>query len=91
MAQFNIVNGPSKWDIILSLFDGDSTHRKSIEFGLALTKERISLIINGLERESGNGESWNFTGHWLDCKEKVYGYYSTRTRNGWLSVGEKPN
>lgn len=105
---YNIVNGPSKYDFMLALFDSDSRHRRQIMFELdrAGIAEVITLLahlarcphhtppvfINGVSRESGDGENWNFSG-WseesLVGSWNVRGYYSTKTRKGWIEFLER--
>lgn len=98
MSQHSIVNGPSKYDLMLALVDGDMTHRRHIQFELDRWAVEVkmssvagcpsmtpSIIINELERESGDGESWNFKGHSIKNSIgswSVCGYYSTKTRKG---------
>jgi len=101
MTHVRIVNGPSKFDLMVSLFDGDCNHRREVKFhterpeksphrsGLMdypiMVNTYPAIVINGIERESGGGENWNFQGFLLgvDCCN-VKGYYSTQTREGWL-------
>lgn len=85
-----IIDGPSKWNLMLSLFDGDSLHRRPVFFftdapapnGLA---PRVEVYINIIEREDGSGENWNFDGCLKDST-RVKGFFSTSRRRGWLEV-----
>lgn len=103
MAQsFNITGGPSKWDLMLGLFDNHSRNPREIEFSIVdpvspghgepAVIKKIKVVINGVGRESGNGESWIFNGYWnlhdpsAPRNPKVNGYYSTLSRTGWLSL-----
>ncbi len=98
MAQFKlkIENGPSKFDLMLALFDNTTQEPRPVIFKLegGDNLSNQSFIINGLERESGSGEDWNFSGFvWLDrirrISEKtkgVHGYFSTQTRQGWVEM-----
>jgi hypothetical protein len=94
MARFVIVNGPSKFDLMVSLFDGDFQRRKEITFtvptGVALPPMVVTATISGAEREDGSGESWNFRAMVFipnHCSwEKATGYYSTKTRQGFFQT-----
>jgi hypothetical protein len=66
-----IVNGPSKWDLMLGLFEG-----KKVEFTVETTKHDYTsknvfithpknifhVQVNSIEAEDGSRESWNITG-----------------------------
>jgi len=83
MARHNIIDGPSKFDLMVSLFVGDSVHRHDVKFSFQEDSE-ASIVINDVKRESGNGETWFIIGY---CEhKKVKGYYSTQTRKGWLEI-----
>jgi hypothetical protein len=74
--QFNIVNGPSKWDLMLSLFDGGSSfpRRRDVEFrfehpGPASTANIfIFVVINAVERVNGGDENWYIKGYIMDLR-----------------------
>lgn len=83
-----IVNGPSKFDLMISLFSGSnaSTTRRTVTFVLEASGDESSVtaLIESVEREDGSGESWNFEGsqlgHW------VRGYYNSRSQTGTIVV-----
>jgi len=56
-----IVNGPSKWDLILALFES-----KKMEFTVEPIKYGMRNVfriqVNAVEAEDGSRESWNITG-----------------------------
>ncbi len=95
--RFEITNGPSKWDLMLSLLDGDSKNRREVVFvvheGIGHT-EGMHVRIDTLEREDGSGESWNFKGRIpyilrdfiASTEKKIEGHFSTRTRKGHLRL-----
>jgi hypothetical protein len=87
MAQYNIVNGPSKFDLMVSLFVGSSPDRQEVYFSLP-DNLKAKVVIDGVERESGNGECWNLWGWWIvfDARKIVKIYYSTKNRSGCLEV-----
>lgn len=98
MARYDITNGPSKWDLILALFDGDYHHRREISFSFQGISERVvaeftlQFLINELQREDGSGENWNFRGYGATVPafpdDPCYGFFSTKTRKGWIEMGE---
>lgn len=66
--QFQISNAPSKFDLMVSLMDnatGGMLHRRLVDFTVQDGTSTLTLkvFINGLEREDGSGENWNFKGH----------------------------
>lgn len=94
MARLNITDGPSKWDLILAIFEGDSLHRREVTFTLedrGTTDPNIqwfdqrSFMLNGASREDGSGNNWLIHGYFLGATTvHAHGFYSTRTRDGWL-------
>jgi len=94
MAQIRIVDGPSRWDLMLSLLDGDYLHRREVYFRLgkegSALKLRLAVVINLLEREDGTGEKWLFQGNisgmnpFSRDERRVKGYIDLTTRSGWL-------
>jgi hypothetical protein len=76
---------------MLSLFDGTSTKPRLVEFHVVREHSVSPLIIFsvllvGVQREDGSGESWNFTGYHYDVPVK--GHFSTKTRRGWVEIQE---
>lgn len=96
--RWDITDGPSKWDLMLALFDGDAQHRRWHVFTVsdpqASPREKTSnlgmpILVNGLAREDGSGENWLFNGEWDDgtiAQNKVRGFFSTKTRKGWIEL-----
>lgn len=87
MAQLSIVNGPGKFDLMLSLFDGTSMNPRTVAFTVNIDGEHIAVrvAIQVVGREDGSGESWLFDGFRTDGHHHdVRGYYDTRTRRGWM-------
>ena len=64
-----IINGPSKWDFVLSATDGDNAHRRVVNFELDAGYGRKlpvnNVLIDGLAREDGSGENWLFVGQYF--------------------------
>lgn len=57
-----IENGPSKWDLMLALFDRKSPAPRAVHFALA-GKEYVTVIIDGVCAVDDSDSSWSFTGH----------------------------
>lgn len=85
-----ITSGPSKFDLMLALFDSGPDRVRSVVFEswVNRAKTSYSVHLNSVEREDGSGESWNFKG---TCRtpgaphsHQVEGYFSTRIRTGTL-------
>jgi len=95
-----IVSGPSKFQLMLALFDTTASNDRTVWFivgngaavmlddsgrELGLTGATpIEVVINEVGRESGDGESWSFKGHVAGGAQSVEGYYSTATNTGQL-------
>jgi|AP95_1055475.scaffolds.fasta_scaffold206342_1 hypothetical protein len=81
MAQQDITEGPSKYDLQAALFDG-----KKVCFtveGLG----QIEVQMNNVGIEDGGRESWLIEGYaFLASQQKFHGYYETRRRKGWLEL-----
>jgi hypothetical protein len=95
-TQGIISNGPSKFDLMLGLFDGEFTNRREIDFTITDEGDDLAyksrIVINGLKRENSDSESWLFEG-WCTANairfsSKVSGHYSTKTRKGQIEYGE---
>lgn len=86
--SFRIVNGPSKFDLMLSLFDGNQTPRRTVSFQLEGVEMHIPVAIVMIEQEDGSGESWNFKGQTRFEGAKgsfhIKGYFATKGRCGHL-------
>lgn len=84
-----IVGGPSKFDIMVSLFaspTNDSSPRVSFKLGNGTD---ISVSMLSVQREDGSGESWNLEGFaTLLSGDQVFvkAYYSSRKRIGYIRI-----
>ena len=85
--SFDAVGGPSKFDLMLSLFDGNKEPRRTVEFKLEGAREAIVVAITAVQQENGSGESWNFEGQLVNyrCGFNVRGYYSSNSRKGYIT------
>jgi hypothetical protein len=63
--HFVIVNAPSKFDLMTSLMQGDSSSRNSVAFKLKDSDAEIVLhvVVSSLAREDGSGDNWLFEGY----------------------------
>jgi len=85
--RIDIVNGPNKWDLMLSLFDNSTSRPRIPEFHLKSGRV-FRLLVNEVGRESGSGDNWLISGFIVlddgSCGLGFNGYYSTKDRDGWL-------
>lgn len=86
IRNFTILSGPSKMDLMLSLFEG-----KTIELEVQPEHNRPKHKLKGkfhlVELEDGSHESWNikfYGGSSYTDTQTFVGYYSTRTRKGQI-------
>ena len=96
-TTFEVMSGPSKFDLMVSLFDGNSRTQKWADFQVKIENSEtkfpilVHLRMIGVTREDGSGESWNisffFKGtHDARAEHGGHGHYSTRTRKGFLKI-----
>ena len=77
-----ILNGPSKFDIMLALFD-----RRKVSLRVCFPRGNpfdAPLIVSSVEAEDGSGDSWNIKGT-LQVEDGLYPfsfYFSTKNRKG---------
>lgn len=83
-----IVGGPSKYDLMLALFDGDAFNRRKVTFQLDDRQigATVDFFINEAAREDSSGESWAFKGAGKVAGMSLYahGCFSTQIRSGWI-------
>lgn len=92
-TQRNIQNGPSNFDLMMSLFDG-----KVINFDLETEtrtagqqsssakfkiNEKVNVRISSLEHEDGSGNRWLLKGS-TKAEGLFEGYYDHNSRKGYL-------
>lgn len=88
--QWKITNAPSKWELMLALFDSSNSRPRTVDFLVECEDghsvyERVS--INRVSKEDGSGESWCFEGiAIMDGKHScgVKGWFRTSDRHGWI-------
>lgn len=87
----SILNGPSKFDLMLALFDRAGASPRSVYFTLH-SDEQAEVVVTGVEAESGSGEEWLFKGYRrlrtqdVAAPQNVVGFYSTQHRKGWVQL-----
>lgn len=84
---FHIVSGPSKFDLMSSLFSGNRS-RQTVELKIGAEEIPVTVAISGVQQEDGSGDSWIIQG-WIVRSAKnfnVSGYFSTRDRHGSLTI-----
>lgn len=80
--QPDITAGPSKFELMLALFDNTSAQERTVRFGVVqgALKSRLTVLVNAVEREDGSGESWIIEG--MCHGDPIEIYFSTKTRTG---------
>ncbi len=90
--SFKIIDGPSKFDLMMALFDNTATAPRRLNFRLE-GEEVFSIYLLSVGREDGSGESWLLEGiaFWPSrfSDRKVKGYFSTQRRIGHLNILDK--
>ncbi len=80
--MYPVIAGPSKFDLMLNLFDGESGTR-FMYFDIKTTTYVTGFImyIKGVHRENGSGESWMIYGYNADFGN-ISVHFSTKDRQG---------
>ena len=86
----NIINGPNRYDLVLKgLLYNTMDNRIYFQFYIDGCKPGhkpyVSVSINSIEREDGDGNCFNFTGR-NKYNERVVGFYDAAARTGHLEV-----
>lgn len=92
LGDYRLATGPSKLNLMLSLFDGSPVEgtQRILNF-ITESGRQFNVRISGVDREDGSGESWIIRGYnashsasnqWYSCN----GYYNTQTRKGHLML-----
>ncbi len=84
-----VMDGPSMWDLMLALFDGDSNHRRNVRFIILADESRpiiekisLNLTVNSVERVPDS--NWA-----ISASDQVHSYrivYSTESRLGRIEI-----
>ena len=101
MVQYDIIDGPSKFDLMLSLFDTNNLITRMVTFKVVnlprLCKPAIAdqVCIDRLERSRQEEDLWAFSGFRIADEERktnnhinihYEGMYSTRKRRGYMEM-----
>lgn len=83
--SFHIVDGPSKFDLMVSLFDVKEP-RRTVEFRLEGVCDSITVAITSVQQEESSSESWNIEGLITNYRGiSLKAHYSSCSRNGCLT------
>jgi hypothetical protein len=88
-----ITGGPSKFDLMLALFDRASGIR-GVTFDIQRFEyPSVGVVINEVGLEDGSGESWNFKGKTVKSKDypecrNVMGHFHTGYRTGIIQYSD---
>ena len=95
-SQFEISNGPGKWDLALSLFDNTFGNPRYAHFTVNVPVDTtnplnapvcltdVLVCLNVLEREDGSGERWILKGFNPQNGQQIEGYFNLQNRKGWM-------
>ncbi len=102
-AIITINNGPSKFDLMASLFTR-KPQKPTVSFKPEHGTIEYTATITGVSEEDGSGESWNVSGYLHDVfvvggkehggaarkvnRHPFKGYFSTADRKGWLTLAD---
>lgn len=94
--MMKITSGPSKWDLMLGLFDNTSEKSRYVAFVLDKPTNdydfphgKVEISIDSLEREDGSGDSWNITGRLRGSNQFIRAFFSTKRRKGTLTQDDQ--
>ena len=95
----DISQGPSKFELMMALFDRKSVNTRDVEFRLGANDSALSahVVITGVEIEDGSGEKWIFKGYVRRVSphpetsippppSNCRGFYRTDARKGWIEL-----
>jgi hypothetical protein len=89
MAQrYDITDGPSKWELMLSLFDENRNIIPVLFRVLKVFDNRIYVVITDIGKGQPIGVDFHFKGHLQGYDTAVRGRFSTQSRDGWIEVQE---
>lgn len=91
IITYRITEGPSKFDLMCSLFDG-----KIVQFTQEIgNKKTIKAVITAIEMEDGSNDSWNIkmlvkesNANPIQVGKSLSAYYSSRNRQGNIRLGK---
>ena len=88
MATINIVDGPSKFDLMIALFHAPQNNRDE-PLGFTLEDGRVlGVFLRGVEMEDGSHENWNLTGRLMSGDGSFKAWFSTKNRKGHTTLDD---
>ena len=83
---YELRHGPSKYDLMLGLFDGDANTQRTLTFRVNNGVD-VEVKVQSVSREDGSGESWLFEGYVINGTGlRAKGYFHTVTRRGTITI-----
>lgn len=92
IITYRITEGPSKFDLMCSLFDG-----KTVQFTqqIEADKKTVKAVITAIEMEDGSNDSWNIkmlvkesNTSSIQAGRSLSAYYSSRNRQGNIRLSK---
>lgn len=86
--SFRVVHGPSKFDLMLSLFDSYEDRLRTVEFHLEDAIAPITVGVILIQQKDLSRERWVFNGYLANYRGRtlmIKGHYSSRYRTGHLT------
>lgn len=82
MATRTIYAGPSKFDLMLSLFEG-----KQVSFGAG--QETFTVTVVSIQKDDGGNESWHLAGNIIGQNLRTFtAYFNTQHRQGHFQTAD---
>jgi len=82
MTQQDVTNGPNKFDLMASLFDG-----KIVWFTVE-GMGKVKITVHGVNIDDASRERWLIEGYVFANGNQFYCHYDSRRRKGWLEDSE---
>lgn len=88
-TQYEITDGPSKFDLMMSHFAGRSGDKSRLAPIFKLRQHTVCAVIDRCEREDGSGERYIISGFaWFpkdpSTSRHYNAYYDCQRREGWM-------
>lgn len=81
-VRYEIVSGPSKFDLMLALFDREGGNKIVLKIGEGEGSCRAVFKLQTVGRHGRSKEDWHIT---VDDDQRLFqGEYSTKTRKGFI-------
>ena len=90
--EAKIEEGPTKHEFLATLGTVGVDEARAVRMTLRDEMAQYSsyIVIGGISREDGSGESFNFDGYHADSRRRVIGYYRTDKGTGWIAAELTP-